>query len=148
MTQEQCRDEMLKVSGFIYEGANTFLLKEYTYLTFFCVFFAGVLFAAVDMDWSAAEGQSKLVFPYTTVAFLVGAATSMGAGFIGMRIATTANVKTTYLCNHPEDGMSKGFDVAFQGGQVLGFCLVGLALLILEILLLSWKGAFITGGTE
>ena len=77
-------------------------------------------------------------FPYTTIAFLVGAGTSMLCGYIGMMIATTCNVKTTYLCNIDR---FDGFVVAFQGGQVLGFCLVGLALLILEIIILSYKAA-------
>ena len=76
--------------------------------------------------------------PYTMIAFLVGAGCSMLAGYIGMMIATTCNVKTTYLCNIDR---FDGFVVAFQGGQVLGFCLVGLALLILEIIILSYKAA-------
>ena len=69
-------------------------------------------------------------------AFLVGAITSMIAGFIGMKIATITNVKVTYLCNESQDA---GFMVAFAGGQVLGFCLVGLALSILEILILAYR---------
>jgi len=62
----------------------------------------------------------------------------MLCGYIGMVIATIANYKTTYLCNIEKHD---GFKVAFQGGQVLGFVLVGLALLILEILILSYKAA-------
>ena len=82
-------------------------------------------------------------FPYTTVAFLVGAATSMACGYVGMMIATTCNVKTTYLCNIDR---FEGFKVAFQGGQVLGFVLVGLALLILEIIILSYTAAIAPTG--
>jgi Na+/H+-translocating membrane pyrophosphatase len=70
------------------------------------------------------------------VSFLVGAITSMLAGYIGMKIATITNVKVTYLCNESQDD---GFMVAFAGGQVLGFVLVGLALAILEILILAYK---------
>lgn len=77
-------------------------------------------------------------FPYTMFAFLIGAGTSMLCGYIGMMIATICNVKTTYLCNIDK---FMGFKVAFQGGQVLGFVLVGLALLILEIIILSYKAA-------
>ena len=69
-------------------------------------------------------------------AFIVGAATSMLAGYVGMMIATTTNYKVTYLCNTSIDA---GFIAAFNGGQVLGFCLVGVALLILEILILCYK---------
>lgn len=53
-----------------------------------------------------------------------------------MMIATTTNYKVTYLCNESIDA---GFIAAFNGGQVLGFCLVGVALLILEILILCYK---------
>ena len=79
-----------------------------------------------------------MAVPFTTIAFIVGAATSMLAGYLGMMIATTANVKVTYLCNID---IHQGFMVAFNGGQVLGFGLVGLALLVLEILLLSYRGS-------
>lgn len=51
-------------------------------------------------------------------------------------IATITNVKTTYLCNID---IEDGFIVAFQGGEVLGFCLVGLALLVLQVLILIYK---------
>jgi len=130
---------METVNQYIYDGANTFLAKEYTYLSIFCALFATVIFFAVDY----VEGSP---FPYTTVAFLIGAATSMMAGFLGMRIATITNVKTTYLCNGTratnfdhEHALAEGFKVAFQGGQVLGFCLVGFALIFLEAIILAYK---------
>ena len=68
----------------------------------------------------------------------------MLSGYIGMKIATACNVKTTYLCNIDID---EGFKVAYRGGQVLGFVLVGLALLILEILILSYK-PFVVGDAK
>jgi len=67
-------------------------------------------------------------FPYTTVAFLIGGGTSILAGLIGMRIATYTNVRTT---KESAENIHLGFVVAYRGGQVLGFVLVGLALLIL-----------------
>ena len=90
------------------------------------------------MPWKVSATGDQHKFPFTMFAFLVGAGTSMLCGYIGMMIATVCNYKTTYLCN-----ISKfdGFKIAFQGGQVLGFVLVGLALLILEILILSYKSA-------
>ena len=96
--------------------------------------FTIILLVAVDMPW--ADGHETC--PYTTIAFIVGALTSMVCGYIGMRIATITNVKTTYLCNID---IEDGFRVAFQGGQVLGFCLVGLALLVLQILIMTYKAA-------
>lgn len=108
-------------------------------LTFFCILFAGVLICAVDMPWKDDNHYGH--FPYTTVCFLVGATTSMIAGYIGMMVATTANLKVTFLCNNEnkEEGLDNGFMAAFAGGQVLGFCLVGIALMVLEILILCFK---------
>lgn len=70
------------------------------------------------------------------IAYLIGAFTSMLAGYVGMKIATYANIKVTYECHFNQD---KGFMVAFNAGQVLGFCLVGVALFILEIIIVSFK---------
>jgi len=81
---------------------------------------------------------------YTTIAFLIGGFTSIIAGYIGMRIATFTNVRTTYLC---AEDIHKGFVVAYRGGQVLGFCLVGLALLILQILIIVYKAIYLNGKT-
>jgi len=120
----------------IKDGADTFLQKEYTYLSIFCALFAVVLVCTVDMPWVPKESGESLWFPYTTFAFLVGAATSMASGLIGMKIATRCNFKTTAAC--AEDKIA-GFKIAFMGGQVLGFMLVGLALLVLEIIILAYK---------
>jgi len=133
-TNEKCFEQMKQVASFVNDGAKAFLVKEYSMLSLFCVLFAGVLICAVDQPWRNDLAYPK--FPYTTVCFLVGAATSMLAGYIGMMIATMCNVKVTYLCC---DNKDEGFRVAFAGGQVLGFVLVGIALLVLEILILSFK---------
>jgi len=126
---------MMKTNVAVRDGSITFLVKEYTYLTVFCVFFSIILVCAVDMPWKQANW-----FPFTTFAFIIGAATSMMCGYIGMMVATACNVKTTYLCGIDN---YQGFEIAFKGGQVLGFVLVGLALLILEILILAYKPAIV-----
>jgi Na+/H+-translocating membrane pyrophosphatase len=71
-------------------------------------------------------------FPYTATAYLVGSGTSILAGYVGMRIAVYTNTRTTFQCC---SSVHSGFLAAFRGGQVLGFCLVGLALLVLQILI-------------
>jgi H(+)-translocating pyrophosphatase len=136
-TQEGCKERMLEINQHVKDGAITFLKKEYCALSIFCALFGVIVLCAVDMPWKEVNGH-QYYFPYTSFAFFVGAGTSMLCGYIGMMIATTANVKTTYLCNVDR---FDGFIVAFQGGQVLGFVLVGLALLILEIIILSYKAA-------
>ncbi len=72
---------------------------------------------------------------YTTAAFLIGAATSIASGYIGMRIAVYTNGRTTKEC---AQNIHNGFVVAYRGGQVLGFVLVGLALLVLQLLLITY----------
>lgn len=67
-------------------------------------------------------------FPYTTVSFIIGGLTSILSGYIGMKIAVYTNVRTTKECSID---ISNGFVVAYRGGQVLGFVLVGLALFVL-----------------
>jgi len=131
--QQGVMDRMIEINKAVKDGAITFLKKEYLALAIFIALFSVLVLCAVDMPWAT---ESK--FPYTTIAFLVGAGTSMLCGYIGMMIATICNFKTTYLCSIEK---FQGFKVAFQGGQVLGFCLVGLALLILEVLILSYKAA-------
>ena len=81
---------------------------------------------------------------YTTIAFLIGGFTSIVSGYIGMKIATFTNVRTTYLC---AEDIHKGFVVAYRGGQVLGFCLVGLALLILQVLIIVYKAIYLPDKT-
>lgn len=82
---------------------------------------------------------------YTTVAFIVGGFTSILSGYIGMRIAVYTNVRTTKEC---AEDIHKGFVVAYRGGQVLGFVLVGLALLILQILIIVYKSMYIGDSTD
>jgi inorganic pyrophosphatase len=115
---------MIKVSDLITSGAIEFLKKEYTYLAVFCAVFGALIYCTVDLPTDP--------FPWTTLAFFIGAATSMLCGYIGMRIAVHTNVRTTWSCC---DSIDAGFKVAFMGGQVLGFALVGLGLLVLMGLL-------------
>ena len=84
-------------------------------------------------------------FPYTAVAFLIGCGTSILAGYIGMRIAVFTNTRTTFQCCRD---VHDGFLAAFRGGQVLGFCLVGLALLILEIIIIIFRAGWFNGEIE
>lgn len=68
---------------------------------------------------------------YTTGPFLLGAATSILSGYIAMYIAVRANVRTA---KQAQESLDDAFNVAFRGGIVLGFVLVGLGLLILHLL--------------
>jgi inorganic pyrophosphatase len=82
---------------------------------------------------------------YTTIAFIVGGFTSILAGYLGMRIAVYTNVRTTKEC---AEDITKGFVVAYRGGQVLGFVLVGLALFVLQLLIIIYKSLYIPKGDK
>mmetsp|Transcript_7186 Transcript_7186/g.5167 ORF Transcript_7186/g.5167 Transcript_7186/m.5167 type:complete len:119 (+) Transcript_7186:255-611(+) len=104
-SSEDCFDLMQKIAKLIKDGAITFLIKEYIYLSIFCILFSVLLAFTVEPEHAS--------FPMTTIAFLMGALTSILAGYIGMRIAVHANVRTTLSCC---DSVHSGFKVAFRGG--------------------------------
>jgi inorganic pyrophosphatase len=111
---------MKLISDLISSGAITFLKQEYLFLYIYLACFSLVLYFAAE--------PAGVWFPFTTLAFLIGGTTSICCGYIGMRIAVYTNVRTTKECCVD---IHRGFIVAYRGGQVLGFCLVGLAILIL-----------------
>lgn len=131
-SKEETLELMEKIADLIKNGAIAFLYKEYVYLGGFVFFFSIILSTSVE--------PVHANFPFTTVAFIIGAATSVAAGYIGMRIAVHANVRTTLACC---ESIHEGFKVAFCGGQVLGFSLVGLTLLVLELIILIFSHAYL-----
>ncbi|MFT5410233.1 MAG: K(+)-stimulated pyrophosphate-energized sodium pump [Verrucomicrobiales bacterium] len=106
-------EKMQHVAGAIQEGAKAYLNRQVVTISVI----AGVLFVLLFM-W-------KQHWP-TPVGFLVGAVCSLAAGYIGMRIAVMANVRTTQAASESQD---KALTVAFNGGAVTGLLVVGLALL-------------------
>jgi hypothetical protein len=78
-------------------------------------------------------------FPYTATSYLTGSTTSIIAGYIGMRIAVYTNTRVTFTC---AESCHRGFVTAFRGGQVLGFVLVGLAILNIMIIILIFKACW------
>lgn len=104
--------EIVEVSKFIQEGAAIFLRREYRIMAVAAVFFAIVLLVTLNV--------------YVMLTFIVGAVTSVLAGYTGMSIATRANGRTTFAARH---GPIRAFDVAFSGGSVLGMVVVSLGVL-------------------
>ena len=93
----------------------------------------------MTMAEDGRPGLAPTNFPYTATAFLIGAMTSILAGYIGMRCAVYTNTRTTFMCC---SDVHRGFLTAFRGGQVLGFCLVGIALLVLELILIIFRASW------
>ena len=104
---------MKEIAALIHEGARAFLTAEYKIL----VVFVAVLFVLIGI------GIGNWV---TAVCFLVGALFSTAAGYIGMNVATKANVRTAAAAK--DSGMNKALSIAFSGGAVMGMCVVGFGL--------------------
>ncbi|MEY4630481.1 MAG: hypothetical protein RIQ81_601 [Pseudomonadota bacterium] len=120
-----------EISDAIAEGAMAFLAQEYRYVGIFSVVFAGLIFFALDDSATPAVNEGF----YSAVAFACGALISSLCAFLGMKIATMGNVRTTVMARK---GISDAFKVAFQSGAVMGFGLVGLAVLGLLTLTLVY----------
>ena len=115
-------DRMKRIAGYITEGAMAFLKAEYLRLIWF-VAIIGILLAIT----STGEKTSPLI----GLSFAVGALCSGLAGFIGMKVATNANVRTA---NAARTGLNQALNVAFRGGSVMGMGVVGLGVLGLSLL--------------
>ncbi len=116
--QDPGTDRMKRIGASIQEGAMAFLKAEYRVLAIFVVIVAVLL--------GFAGMRSEHSHPLVALSFIVGAACSALAGYIGMKVATKANVRTT---NAARDGLGKAFEIAFAGGSVMGLGVVGLGLL-------------------
>ncbi|MBF0579237.1 sodium-translocating pyrophosphatase [Erysipelotrichaceae bacterium RD49] len=130
-------ERMTEIASYIREGAMAFLSREYKIIVIFAVAVAILLTAlgfipslqGIDgVGWSGA------------ICFLVGATFSALAGFIGMKSATYANVRTAEAAR--TGGMPSALHVAFNGGSVLGICVVGFGLLGLTGLFLLFTFVF------
>ena len=120
-------ERMGRIAKNISEGAMAFLRAEYRVLIFFVILVAILL--AVSNN---TEDSSPLIF----VSFTLGAICSALAGFIGMKVATRANVRTT---NAARTSLGKALEVAFAGGSVMGLGVVGLGVLGLGILFVAFN---------
>ena len=121
--QEVGDEKMARIAKNIADGAMSFLKAEYKILSVFVAAVAVLLFFKGQNE----AGSNGLV----AVSFIVGAICSALAGFIGMRVATKANVRTT---NAARTSLPKALEVAFAGGSVMGLGVVGLGVAGLGIL--------------
>jgi K(+)-stimulated pyrophosphate-energized sodium pump len=122
-------DRMVEIAGAIAEGARAFLGREYRVLAIFVAAVAVLLIAA-----NLGNTQSS---PLVALSFVTGALCSAAAGFIGMTVATKANVRTT---NAARTGLAAALGVAFSGGLVMGLSVVGLGVLGLSLLFILYSG--------
>ena len=132
--QDAGNEKMTNIAKHIADGAMSFLKAEYKILAIFVVAVAILLF----FKGNSEVGSHGMV----AVSFIVGAICSALAGFIGMRVATKANVRTTQAAR---TSLGKALEVAFAGGSVMGLGVVGLGVLGLSGLFMvyqmMWPGA-------
>ncbi|WP_165732139.1 sodium-translocating pyrophosphatase [Polaribacter sp. 20A6] len=132
--QEVGDEKMSRIAKNIADGAMAFLKAEYKVLAIFVIAVAILLFFKGNTE----VGSNGMV----AVSFIIGAICSALAGFIGMKVATKANVRTTQAA---KTSLGRALEVAFAGGAVMGLGVVGLGILGLSSLFMlyqsMWPGA-------
>tara|TARA_B110000967_G_scaffold75199_1_gene77770 strand:- start:2506 stop:4833 length:2328 start_codon:yes stop_codon:yes gene_type:complete len=126
--QDEGNEKMVRIAKNIADGAMSFLKAEYKILSLFVVAVAILLF----FKGSTEAGSNGMV----AVSFIVGAICSALAGFIGMKVATKANVRTTQAAR---TSLGTALEVAFAGGAVMGLGVVGLGVLGLSGLFMIYS---------
>uniref|UniRef100_A0A7S2QSI6 H(+)-exporting diphosphatase n=1 Tax=Chlamydomonas chlamydogama TaxID=225041 RepID=A0A7S2QSI6_9CHLO len=153
--EEEVVAKAADIQGAISEGASSFLFTEYRYLGIFMVIMSVLIFSLLSIV-TPEEGRTKedelRNGIFSTIAFVLGALTSILSGYLGMKIATYANARTAV---EARKGIAPAFMCAFRSGAVMGFLLSGFGLLNLFVSIAvfkqffgdDWKGLFeaITG---
>jgi K(+)-stimulated pyrophosphate-energized sodium pump len=122
-------ERMVEIAWYIHEGAMAFLNREYKNLAIFVIVVFAVL--CIFIDWQ------------TAVSFLAGATCSAIAGYIGMNVATKANVRTA---NAARTSQNAALGIAFSGGAVMGMAVTGLGLVGIGILFIIFRDPNIVNG--
>jgi K(+)-stimulated pyrophosphate-energized sodium pump len=136
VTKQDAGDaKMQELAGYIANGAMAFLRAEWKILGYFAVI------AAIILGWSGTLVEDSS--PIIAIAFLIGAVLSATAGYIGMKIATKANVRTTQAAR---TSLAQALKVSFTGGSVMGIGVAGLAILGLGGLFIVFYQIFVPEG--
>ncbi|MFA5644099.1 MAG: sodium-translocating pyrophosphatase [Patescibacteria group bacterium] len=122
-------EKMQEIAKAIQEGARAFLKREYRYIAIFVVILTVVLAVVIN--------------PLTAVSFVVGAVLSAIAGYIGMTVATLANVRTAQAAR---SGINPALITAFSSGTIMGMMVAGLGLLGLAVLYIIVKDPVVVNG--
>lgn len=135
--QDAGDERMTELAGYIAKGAMAFLRAEWKVMFYF-VIIAGILLA---YSGTLVETSS----PVIAISFVIGAVFSAFAGYVGMNIATKANVRTTQAA---KSSLAKALKVSFSGGTVMGLGVAGLAVFGMGILFIFFYNLYViqTGG--
>ena len=137
--QDPGTKRMREISGYVREGAMAFLGREYRVLIVFVICVA-ILLALANMK--ASDDPEVYRNPFIALSFVFGAFCSGLSGYFGMRVATSANTRTT---NAARSSLNKALIVAFSGGTVMGMCVVGLGILGLGLLFVLYRTVGVLG---
>lgn len=118
MSYTEGTERMIEIAQSIREGANAYLKRQYKTVA--------IVFVIVLVIMGILAAIGLLASWLIPVAFLVGGICSASAGYVGMKIATSANARTAQAAH---EGLNRGLQVAFSSGSVMGFTVVGLGLL-------------------
>ncbi|RZS97265.1 sodium-translocating pyrophosphatase [Cecembia calidifontis] len=138
VTRQETGDEnMMELAGYVAKGAMAFLKAEWKILFYF------VVIAAIILGWSGTLVENSS--PIIAISFVIGAFLSAFAGYLGMNIATKANVRTTQAA---KTSLKNALNVSFTGGTVMGLGVAGLAVLGMGSLFILFYNMFVvsTGG--
>jgi K(+)-stimulated pyrophosphate-energized sodium pump len=135
-SQDAGDEKMQELAGYIASGAMAFLKAEWKILSYFAVF------TSLLLAWSGTLLETSS--PVIAISFLIGAVLSALAGYIGMNIATKANVRTTQAAR---TSLSKALAVSFTGGTVMGLGVAGLAVLGLGSLFIVFYHMYAADGS-
>ncbi|KXJ98727.1 MAG: vacuolar-type H(+)-translocating pyrophosphatase [Acidobacteria bacterium OLB17] len=135
--QDAGDDKMRELAGYIADGAMAFLRAEWKILSIFVLFTAALLaYSGTVHEVNGREIHSSWII---CIAFVIGAVFSATAGYIGMRVATKANVRTTQAAR---TSLKQALRVSFTGGTVMGLGVAGLAVLGLGGLFIVFLSMF------
>ncbi|SFT38657.1 K(+)-stimulated pyrophosphate-energized sodium pump [Algoriphagus locisalis] len=133
VTKQETGDKnMMELAGYIADGAMAFLKAEWKVLSYFAVI------AIILLAWSGMSVETSS--PVIAISFLIGAVFSAFAGYIGMNIATKANVRTTQAAR---TSLKHALKVSFTGGSVMGLGVAGLAVLGLGSLFILFYNMYV-----
>lgn len=124
--------KMTELAGYIANGAMAFLRAEWKILSYF------VVIASILLAWSGTTVETSS--PVIAISFIIGAVFSAVAGYIGMNIATKANVRTTQAAR---TSLAQALKVSFTGGSVMGLGVAGLAVLGLGALFIVFYQMYV-----
>jgi K(+)-stimulated pyrophosphate-energized sodium pump len=127
--QESGTKKMQEIAAAIKEGADAFLRREYTALAIFIVIVAVLL--CIFLPTPIWQTSMPIENVQLTLAYVFGSFCSALAGYLGLNVATKANVKTA---NASKEGLNRAFPIGFRGGAVMGLAVVGLGLLGISII--------------